>query len=346
MTILKTAGLILLTVLCLLLAALLLILLVPVRYRLSMVLPERADGIYAGGEGEKTKEGSCAGGLLRVSWLARLICFQASFQKGDGSEKDQPRLKARLTILGIPLWPRRKRNTPEKKGSEDSKRTEDPVNQKPGRKTAENTENTEKRQEPSSPKPPQPDPPPPPKVTPTAEEQIGRTDGRQERPSVLARIASAVRSFCERLQSLFTGSAHAAAILGEKAERLRQTWDYYQELFHCPETRRAADKILRHTKKLLRHVLPQRFSASLTLGTGDPASTANLLALHGMFYPLVGERIHITPDFDKACLAGELSARGRVRLCIPIYHLLTVLLDKRTWRLIRQLKKEEVANGR
>ncbi len=192
-----------------------------------------------------------------------------------------------------------------------------------------------------------PQPAPPPQGAPCRrEEGTGKEENSQEKPSVFVRIAAAIRRFCEGLKNLLADSAHAAAALGEKAERLGQTWDYYQRLFHSAGTRKVMDKFLGHGKKLFRHILPRKLTASLTLGTGDPASTANLLALHGMFYPLVGETVHITPDFHRACLAGTFSAKGRVRLCVPIYHLLAVILDKKTWRLIRQLKKEEVANGR
>lgn len=82
------------------------------------------------------------------------------------------------------------------------------------------------------------------------------------------------------------------------------------------------------------------------VGTGDPASTGQILAIHGMLYPIIGETVHISPDFEKPRLEGEFYIRGRVRFVVAFAAVLRIILDKKTWRFVRRLKKEEMTNGR
>ena len=67
--------------------------------------------------------------------------------------------------------------------------------------------------------------------------------------------------------------------------------------------------------------------------------------MHGMLYPWIGEVVRIEPDFEKKRLCGEFYMMGRIRACVALYHILSVVLDKKTWTLIRRLKKEELTNG-
>ena len=103
--------------------------------------------------------------------------------------------------------------------------------------------------------------------------------------------------------------------------------------------------IWEHLKKLMMHAKPKKLSANLTVGSEDPAVTGKLLAVYGILYPWVGDSLHIFPDFERERLCGDFSAEGRVRACVALYHILRVVLDKKTWTLIRQLKKEELTNG-
>ncbi len=67
-----------------------------------------------------------------------------------------------------------------------------------------------------------------------------------------------------------------------------------------------------------------------------------MLAVHGMLYPWIGDEVRIEPDFEKRRLCGKFYAEGRIRSCVVLYHILCVVLDKKTWTLIRRLKKEGV----
>lgn len=82
-------------------------------------------------------------------------------------------------------------------------------------------------------------------------------------------------------------------------------------------------------KKILKHIKPARLRSDLTFGTGDPCSTGQILGLLGILYGFYGNAINITPDFENRVLKGSLYARGRIRLGTILIIIIRFLLDRR-----------------
>ena len=97
---------------------------------------------------------------------------------------------------------------------------------------------------------------------------------------------------------------------------------------------------------LLRSIRPRKLEGSFTVGTGDPASTAQILAVHGMLYPLIGEHITIIPDFERFVIEGQFLVRGRVTLFRFLKTAGRLYFHKGLRKVIRLLKKGGSTNGR
>ena len=97
---------------------------------------------------------------------------------------------------------------------------------------------------------------------------------------------------------------------------------------------------------ILRSIRPRVLKGSFTIGTGDPAGTAQILAVHGMLYPLIGEHITICPDFEKTVIEGELQVRGKITLFRFLHTAGRLYFHRDLRKVIRQLKKGGGANGR
>ena len=337
--ILKTAGGILLVILgsVLLLAALLLF--VPVRYR--------AEGELAEAGGRKA--------AVRFSWLLSVITVRIEYSDG---------LKMAVRAAGIPIHPERwvrrasgKADT-KKKGSV----KKEPAKDVPGMKGR----GPEAAGLPS---------PADGAALRDREAAAGKGAGMRDAPRReggssgggdfgeagnpagergrrASGIASKIASWADRLRSLAAGSADALRGIAqmlkgllENAEGIRENVNYYRGLLTEEESLKTVRLIRTHLIKLLSHVKPGRLSVNLTIGADDPAITGKVLAVNGMLYPWIGEAVCITPDFEKECLYGDFCAKGRIRACVALYHILRVILDRRTWTLIRRLKKEELTNG-
>ena len=335
--ILKTAGVILLVILGLILFLAALLLFVPVRYRAEGRLAEEA-GI---------------GAYIRFSWLLSLITVRIEYADG---------LETAVRAAGIRLRLKRRRR---RAARPDGARPEKEQSGQRGQAEASSGSGYIGRAEASS-----------------GSDRIGRAEassgsgvsGQPEASSGSGRIGQAGASSgsgrigqaedsgggsrgrlaaCrERLRSLADGCVRMLQDIRllqkrllDNAERIRENAVYYRDLLTEEESRRTVSMIWLHLKKLLSHTKPKELSVNLTVGAEDLAVTGRVLAVNGMLYPWLGEAVSIRPDFEKACLYGDFYVKGRIRACTALYHILRVILDKRTWTLIRRLKKEELTNG-
>ena len=335
--ILKTAGVILLVILGLILFLAALLLFVPVRYRAEGRLAEEA-GI---------------GAYIRFSWLLSLITVRIEYADG---------LETAVRAAGIRLRLKRRRR---RAARPDGARPEKEQSGQRGQAEASSGSGYIGRAEASS-----------------GSDRIGRAEassgsgvsgqpeassgsgriGQPEASSGSGRIGQAEDSgggsrgrlaACrERLRSLADGCVRMLQDIRllqkrllDNAERIRENAVYYRNLLTEEESRRTVSMIWLHLKKLLSHTKPKELSVNLTVGAEDLAVTGRVLAVNGMLYPWLGEAVSIRPDFEKACLYGDFYVKGRIRACTALYHILRVILDKRTWTLIRRLKKEELTNG-
>ena len=323
--ILKTAGVILLVILGLILFLAALLLFVPVRYR--------AEGRLA--------EETGIGAYIRFSWLLSLITVRIEYADG---------LETAVRAAGIRLRLKRRRR---RAARPDGARPEKEQSGQRGQAEASSGSGYIGRAEASS-----------------GSDRIGRAEassgsgvsGQPEASSGSGRIGQAEDSgggsrgrlaACrERLRSLADGCVRMLQDIRllqkrllDNAERIRENAVYYRDLLTEEESRRTVSMIWLHLKKLLSHTKPKELSVNLTVGAEDPAVTGRVLAVNGMLYPWLGEAVSIRPDFEKACLYGDFYVKGRIRACTALYHILRVILDKRTWTLIRRLKKEELTNG-
>ena len=299
--ILKTAGVILLVILGLILFLAALLLFVPVRYRAEGRLAEEA-GI---------------GAYIRFSWLLSLITVRIEYADG---------LETAVRAAGIRLRLKRRRR---RAARPDGARPEKEQSGQRGQAEASSGSNHIGRAEASSGS----------GRIGQAEDSGGGSRGR------LAACRERLRSLADGCVRMLQDIRLLQKRLLDNAERIRENAVYYRDLLTEEESRRTVSMIWLHLKKLLSHTKPKELSVNLTVGAEDPAVTGRVLAVNGMLYPWLGEAVSIRPDFEKACLYGDFYVKGRIRACTALYHILRVILDKRTWTLIRRLKKEELTNG-
>lgn len=99
---------------------------------------------------------------------------------------------------------------------------------------------------------------------------------------------------------------------------------------------------------LLVHLKPQKAQGFIRFGTGNPASTGQILGAAAMAYPLYASWLQVVPEFEEKHFSGYLKAKGKIRL-------FRVILIGKRWFLADTSKrclnkwnklKEELTNGR
>lgn len=350
-SILKTVGIILLIILAVLLVLLCMVLFVPVRYR---------------AKGEIPAEGR-PHGLIRLTWLLSFISCSLEYDEykyenkylmqlkicgirfrgkqkvpkasEDGEEKDsseggnaekQPEAEEKQEKAEkLPEKNTADGQSREEEGGADAGRREDAKpgeNQEAEAKDAGCGEKEEKAQAP--------------------ERETDGEEGTKEKESWLIRFENMLSSVFKAFKETFQNIQYTIDKLCDKIKQIRDNIDYYMDVFSLDETRLVLNNVYGEAGRLLKHLGPRKMKVNFIVGTGEPASTGQILAIHAMLYPVIGETVHISPDFEKPRLEGEFDIRGRVRFAVALIAVLRIILDKKTWSFVRRLKKEEMTNGR
>ena len=298
--ILKTAGIVLLVILGLVLLLAALLLFVPVRYQAEGELPETA--------------GPAA--RVRFSWLFSLLTVRIEYADG---------LKVSVRAAGIRIRPERWiRRAAGPSGPEPVEKESEPVEKEP--------EPMEREREPAGKSGSSGMESPPPCEAASGSTETGR---RESFSDILRRLLQRMKQLAGKTERI----CNMAEWIRDKAEWFLEEAAYYRALFAEEGSRQAAILIRTHLGKLLSHAKPRQLSVNLTVGAEDPAVTGRVLAVNGMLYPWIREAVRVTPDFERECLYGDFYAKGRIRAGVALYHILRVVLDKRTWTLIRRLKR-------
>lgn len=165
-------------------------------------------------------------------------------------------------------------------------------------------------------------------------EENGAAGDRKHKTVSFAEIKARITGFTNKIRQLFRDGQK----LKKKCKRIYRilSSDLCKRAFRCCKERLF---------KLLRAILPRKALLEADIGFSDPAATGNLLAVHGILYPLLGDIIVIHPYFEEEVMRGKFHFKGRIRLGILLYHVLRVVTDENCKRFYRIVKKE-TAHGR
>ena len=343
LTILKGIGWILLGILGLILLTVLTVLLVPIRYR--------ADGVW---KEEKYIRG-------RVTWLLHLLSLRVTYEK---------ELLLEVRVAGFLIYPKKERSGKEKKAVTEADAEEG--TSAAGVEQPDEIDDTEvsgsAAAEVNDVEPQSADP---------NDESAARSDGEASATKDAAPGASETQSqeaeasktqktgspdadktqaadsdtasdqstgsFFEKFSGKFSKIADRLRGMQHKTDQLKQQAVYYKKIWDQPQTRQAIRVGFYELGRILKHVQPQKFEVAGIVGTGDPASTGQILAIQGMLYPWHKGNIRLEPDFEEKHIEGEFHLKGRIRLGTLGICGLRILLNKNVRRLIRILRKKEEA---
>lgn len=150
------------------------------------------------------------------------------------------------------------------------------------------------------------------------------------------------KNFFRKFLALLRNLRYTITQICDKIKKIVKNIKYYIDVITSSEFKSAFRLCRTQAGALLRHVCPQKINGSLKVGTGDPASTGQVLAIYGMLYPFLGNQITVTPDFEQQIVEGELFIKGRITLFRLIRCAWIIYFNKDLRRVINMLKREAV----
>lgn len=318
LNILKILGILLLALLGIALLLILLVLFIPVRYTLS---------------GQKTSKQEAALSLrLKATWLlhilnmrfdyphaaylrVRIFCFtvfrsdrKASSTKKSKSEKES----------AVKTKPEEKNVRTEPASTEQI--TEKPDGADPPKENIQESCRTSKERASASPE----------HLTEPKNAQAEKE--KEEEPTK--------RSFFKKLIFLLKNIKYTITKICDKIKYIVKNIKYYLEILRSDSFKSAFAVCKTQIFSLLKSVRPRKIKGSLLIGTGDPASTGQVLAAYGMLYPLIGNNIAVTPDFENQIIEGDLFVKGKITVFRLLKTAWIIFFNKDIRRVIKLLKRE------
>ncbi|WP_026508629.1 DUF2953 domain-containing protein [Butyrivibrio sp. MC2013] len=112
-----------------------------------------------------------------------------------------------------------------------------------------------------------------------------------------------------------------------------------RRLIESPEFERGFGLGKKGIYKVLKDIMPCKITGEVTYGMGDPADTANLLAIAGPILAYTDNRLDIYPDFDRKYLDLDIDIKGRIRIFVLLYWGAVLFFNKDIREVIRRFKK-------
>ncbi len=345
----KGLGIALLCILILVVAILLAVLFVPIRYSLW----------------GNREEAGAPEGKIRVCWLFSIVSCFATWKGG---------IHFGLKLCGIPVYDNLKQEQ-KKKNREQKKDRKQKKERKQNREKTEEvwagneTEPVEaKTQEPQSPAMQSVKESPVSgadgagqKITLCEETSDGGTERIQDPPEEKARIQKKKKlsisqkaravwqkicSFFRSLERFLQKLADLPENISEKVNALKEKAEGYIAFLQRDDFQRARSLCKKQLFSLWKSVRPKKIRADIHFGFADPSVTGQVLAFVGMIYPLLGKHVLIRPDFEQVVCSGTIVIKGRIILFSLLRVICILYFNKDIKRLIRVWKKEEALHGR
>lgn len=175
-----------------------------------------------------------------------------------------------------------------------------------------------------------------------------------KRKRLFSKWKSLVLKIKNIVMSIFLKIKNLKNLVGKIKEKLRSIWKIILNLwdkkrkvvaFFQLEENKAGIKVgLVHLWEILRHVGPTKTEGYIRFGTGDPASTGQALGIAAALYGYYGKYLTIEPDFEEEILEGEVLMKGRIRLFNLLIIGIKLLREEKLKRFIKNAKrlKEEL----
>lgn len=327
--VLKIIGILILVILGLLLLLLLTALLVPLRYRIS--------GSYYG---------QCKGSI-KITWLLHIVSAVISYD-GDTSLK--------VRVLGIPLYKPGKKliDQPEPEIPK-AKKNSSPGENEPKRSEVQSEQRSARDQKPeTSPVPEEIEEHAVPEeikehavpkeikehaIPEEIKERAAPEGPERTRKKPFQRLIRSWHVFIDlpaRIRRLWKKIKRVYRGMIKKLKKVKFSVEELKAWICNAQNQEMLKMVYRHSKALIRHMLPGRIKGSVVFGFDDPYTTGQVLAYAGMLYPLYGKKVKLRPVFDRVIFEGEGTIKGRIRFGFILLRLLRAYRNKTLRALIRK----------
>ena len=319
--VLKIAGIIFASILGILIVLILIILFIPIRYRI------RAEKIDAGI--------SDAGININISYFLHLISIWLIYDKG---------VITRFKVLGIDLIKLKNRNkkvkTSKKKENIDDK-SEPIYNSEIANETNSGADydidwNEEE-----------------PVFNSTIEDENDSCTAELKKTEVkieendddsdfltdkISRFVSTIKNCYDKIVNFINSSIRDVSVIQKKLSNKLASFNKKKNILFDVYNQEAIVDILNEVKYILRKLMPKKIKGFVEFGFDDPATTGQILAILGILYPVLPQKVEIIPDMDCSVFNARLDIKGSFCIISAVIAAWKLFFNKKVKRFVKIIR--------
>ena len=128
-------------------------------------------------------------------------------------------------------------------------------------------------------------------------------------------------------------------------KNIKTEYVFYKGLWDKPQGKEAVSHVFQEVKYLLKKIKPTTIEGDIVFGTGDPASTGQIIGGIAALYGAIPGTVKITPDFEEKIYEGNLRLKGKIRLIHVLVIVIRLIADKNIRYVFRKFQnREDVKN--
>lgn len=134
----------------------------------------------------------------------------------------------------------------------------------------------------------------------------------------------------------------------DKYDKIKDIWEnisYYAESLREENTIALWGHAKIRLFKILKSIRPRHVQADILFGADSPDTTGYAFGLYSMLSPYLGTKVCLTPDFTRAVLEGRFAVSGHITTFVILWNALKVLFDKKLHLFIKRMKAGRKKDG-
>ncbi|WP_029321309.1 hypothetical protein [Butyrivibrio sp. AE3004] len=149
---------------------------------------------------------------------------------------------------------------------------------------------------------------------------------------LLNKIFTTVVKIIKIPQDVFTKIQYTISRIYAKIDMVKNTLN--NDIF-----KRAFNVSKKQFIRVLKKVIPRKFKAKFVIGMSDPTITADILAAYGVMYPVLLNKVFIVPDFENQVIAGETYIKGKITVFTIVWAAAVLYFNKDVKKTVKRFKK-------
>lgn len=128
-------------------------------------------------------------------------------------------------------------------------------------------------------------------------------------------------------------------------KKIKSEYDFYKDLWDRPEGKAAVKNFFGQIWYLLKKIKPSKIEGDIVFGTGDPATTGQVVGAIAAVYGFFPEKLYITPDFEEQKYEGNIHVKGKLRLIHVVIIAVKLISDRNFRYVVRKVLAKEGAKN-